>query len=146
MRVELFGAGDERTALAIAVRRAVFMDEQGIPQELEIDEHDTVDPGAVHAVSFVDGEPVATGRFYVNPDGSVQIGRMATLRQWRGQGLGGAVLGALLEEAKRRGFRRARLDAQLPAAGLYRRYGFADAGGRHWDAGIYHQPMSLELG
>jgi predicted GNAT family N-acyltransferase len=145
MRVETFGAGDERLESALTVRRRVFIDEQGVPESLEIDEHDTSDPQAVHVVASVDGEPVAAGRFYVNPDGSAQIGRMAVLAAHRGRGTGGAVLRALLEEAQRRGLSPARLHAQLPAAPFYARHGFCNDGERMWDAGIYHQPMVLAL-
>jgi len=121
------------------------VEEQGVDEALELDEHDREDRGAVHAVAL-DGElAVGAGRFYENGDGSVQIGRMAVLASHRGRGVGPALLIALIDEARRRGFQEARLDAQLPARDLYLREGFTDDGARLWDAGILHQPMKLRL-
>ena len=76
-----------------AVRRAVFVVEQGVPESLELDEHDA----GSHHILVCDpaGRPVGAGR--LKPDG--QIGRMAVLRDWRGRGIGSAILAALLEQA-----------------------------------------------
>jgi predicted GNAT family N-acyltransferase len=140
--VELFDVGRaDRLALALAIRREVFVGEQGVPLEEEIDAHDRSDPAAVHALASDDGVPVGAGRFYVLDGGAVQIGRMAVLAGRRGGGVGAALLAALEGEALRRGFRAAHLHAQVHAAGFYRRAGYADAGPELWDAGILHQPM-----
>ena len=84
--------------LVMPVRMAVFVVEQGVPEEIERDDFDTV---SRHAVARdATGVVVATGRLL--PDG--HIGRMAVLAQCRGAGVGGAVLEALVEEAMRTGF------------------------------------------
>jgi len=129
------------------------VDEQGVPLELEIDEHDRDDPATLHVLVREDGNnegtgaarAIATGRFYVLSEGRVQIGRMAVLPEVRSRGAGAAILAALETEACRRGFREARLDAQTHATGFYRKFGFSDAGPEHLDAGILHQPMSKTL-
>jgi predicted GNAT family N-acyltransferase len=149
VKLEVFDIRDaERLAEALAIRLRVFVDEQGVPLELEIDEHDRADPQTIHVLVREDDgarRAIGTGRFYVLPDGRVQIGRMAVLPEARGGGAGTAILAALMSEARRRGFREAHLDAQTHATAFYRRFGFGDAGEQHWDAGILHQPMSRTL-
>jgi len=149
VKLELFDMQDDRRLEeALAIRLRVFVDEQGVPLELEIDEHDRGNPETVHVLVREDGEArraLATGRFYPLGEGLVQIGRMAVLSEARGRGAGAAILAALMAEATRRGFTAARLDAQTQATGFYRKFGFADDGARHLDAGILHQPMSRSL-
>ncbi|GAC1550721.1 MAG: GNAT family N-acetyltransferase [Vulcanimicrobiaceae bacterium] len=133
---------------ALAIRTTVFVDEQGVPPEEEVDEHDRTDRRAVHALA-IDRVPnpavLGAGRFYVLDAATVQIGRMAVRAEGRGRGVGAALLAALVAEARRRGFARAHLHAQTHAAAFYRKAGFHDDGERMWDAGIEHQPMSLRL-
>jgi predicted GNAT family N-acyltransferase len=132
---------------ALAIRLRVFVEEQGVPPEEEIDAHDRDDPVALHALARdPSGTPVGTGRYYVGEPGVVQIGRMAVLAEARGTGAGSALLRALVAEARRRGYRRAHLHAQVHAREFYLKSGFSDDGETLWDAGILHQPMSLELG
>ena len=149
MKLELFDIRDaERLEEALAIRLRVFVGEQGVPLELEIDEHDRDDPETVHVLVREDGEAqraIGTGRFYPLPERRVQIGRMAVLPEARGGGAGAAILAALMTEARGRGFREAHLDAQTHATAFYRKFGFSDDGGQHWDAGILHQPMSRSL-
>jgi predicted GNAT family N-acyltransferase len=70
---------------------------------------------------------------------------MAVLLPARGTGVGSALLTALVDEARRRGFHAAALDAQLTAIGFYAKAGFTADGPTHLDAGIVHQPMRLRL-
>ena len=145
--VELFDIRDSgRMREALAIRTRVFVDEQGVPPEEEIDAHDRTTAAAVHAiVRDGDGRAIGAGRFYPRDARSVQIGRMAVEREARGRGAGGALLGALVEEARRRGFATAHLHAQVHARDFYGKAGFLDDGEPLWDAGILHQPMSREL-
>jgi len=131
---------------ALAIRTRVFVGEQGVPPDEEIDAHDRSDLQAVHALVREDGRIVGAGRFYVSAPRTVQIGRMAVDAAARGSGAGRALLTALVGEARRRGFGRAHLHAQTHARGFYAKAGFVDDGEPLWDAGILHQPMSLELG
>lgn len=131
---------------ACAVRTTVFVDEQGVPPDLECDEHDRSDARAVHVLARDPaGHVVGAARYYVTDATTVQIGRMAVLAAQRGRGVGARLLAALVAEARRRGFARAHLHAQTHASAFYRKAGFYDDGEELWDAGIRHQPMSREL-
>lgn len=123
-------AGDLRL-----VREAVFVREQGVPVELE---WDGLDETAVHALAVTGrGDPVGTGRLL--PDG--HIGRMAVLAAWRGRGVGGALLDALMDVARRRGDRLLILNAQTRATRFYARWGFRPEGPEFSEAGIPHRRM-----
>ena len=124
---------------ALSIRELVFVREQGVPLELELDEWDAPSDHAL-AVSAL-CTAVGTGRLL--PDG--HIGRMAVLKDWRGQGIGAALLQTLMELARERGHTRARLNAQASAIGFYRRYGFETVGSEFMDAGIAHVLMQREL-
>ena len=123
-----------------AIRRTVFIEEQQVPEELEWDE---IDPSCHHVLAFAaDGRVVGTGRLL--PDG--HIGRMAVLKQWRGKGIGSAILALLLDMARKDGFSEVRLHAQIRAIPFYRRHGFEARGGQFMEAGIAHCLMSVRLG
>jgi len=117
-----------------AVREQVFVREQAVPLELEWDEFD---PLCQHVVAEDAGKAIGTGRLL--PDG--HIGRMAVLEAWRGQGVGSALLEALLRLAHDRGIRRVRLNAQSRAVGFYQRHGFVAEGQEFIEVGIAHRAM-----
>lgn len=123
---------------ASRIRFAVFVEEQGVPREIELDEHDAQ---CVHALARLDGRAVATGRLL--PDG--HIGRMAVLKECRSMGLGSRILERLIERARERGDREVVLSAQVHAMPFYARHGFAPAGPVHQEAGIPHQDMRRRL-
>ncbi len=120
------------------IRFAVFVDEQKVPLDMELDEHDAA---CVHVVARSDGRAVGTGRLL--PDG--HIGRMAVLKEARGQGVGAAMLTRLMELARERGDKEVALSAQTHAIGFYRRHGFVEEGGEYLDAGIPHLMMRLRF-
>ena len=126
-------------ARAQPIRIAVFVEEQGVPLELEWDDFD---PVSEHAIA-VDGagRPVATGRLL--PDG--HIGRMAVLRNARGAGVGASVLRALIARARARGMSVLRLNAQTHAAPFYARFGFRPCSDEFQEAGIPHVEMRMDL-
>lgn len=128
------GDWDALAAQAAPIRFRVFVAEQGVPAEIELDEFDAV---CCHAVALADGEPVGTGRLL--PDG--HIGRMAVVPEWRGRGVGAALLEALIAEAGRRGMRRLALSAQTHALGFYAGFGFEPEGEVYEEAGLPHQAM-----
>jgi predicted GNAT family N-acyltransferase len=138
MRIELLTwdlARDE----ASRIRTEVFVREQGVPAEIEMDEHDA---SSVHALAFdPEGRAIATGRLL--PD--AHIGRMAVLKAWRGRGAGGAILERLVDRARERGAREVVLAAQTHALEFYRRHGFAEEGRVYLDAGIEHQDMRRRI-
>jgi len=118
-----------------AVREAVFVQEQGVPLAMEWDE---LDPLCRHVIARDGGgQPIGTGR--LTPEH--KIGRMAVLADWRGRGVGDALLLALLEEARTLGWHDLSLHAQASAVGFYTRHGFLPYGERFEEAGIEHQSM-----
>jgi predicted GNAT family N-acyltransferase len=146
MTIELFDAGDAvRLQAALEVRFEVFVDEQGVPPAEEVDAHDRAGSSAVHALASAAAGVAGTGRFFALDDRTVQVGRMAVRAHFRGAGVGAAILRALLAEAKRRGYRRVVLDAQVEAVEFYRRFDFRPIGEVFVDAGILHQKMEREL-
>jgi predicted GNAT family N-acyltransferase len=122
-----------------AIRRTVFVNEQGVPEALEWDD---VDPICTHALAFDrDANPIGCGRLL--PDG--HIGRMAVLAPWRGRGVGAALLTLLVESARENGHRRAILNAQTDAIPFYMRYGFVVTGDEFEEVGIAHRIMERTL-
>ncbi|MGD8957429.1 MAG: GNAT family N-acetyltransferase [Chromatiaceae bacterium] len=123
----------------LTIRFAVFVDEQGVPAELEQDDRD---PGAIHLlVTSQAGEPIATARMLA--DG--QIGRMAVLPDWRRRGIGAAMLRRLVAIASAQGRREVFLHAQCQAEPFYRRLGFIAEGEEFQDAGISHRLMRAAI-
>jgi predicted GNAT family N-acyltransferase len=124
----------DATRLAV-VRRAVFIDEQGVPEALEWDEHDA---GSRHFLALdAAGHPIGCARLL--PDG--HIGRMAVVQAWRGRGVGRALLAATVTVAAQQGHAAVQLSAQVHAAGFYARHGFAAVGPEYEEAGIPHVAM-----
>jgi predicted GNAT family N-acyltransferase len=129
---------------AYAIRHAVFVEEQDIPAELEIDDYD---PIAEHALAFVDGQCVATARIYLDEQdpSKAKIGRMAVLRDFRGQGIGTALLGEALRAGMMQGATVFELHAQQTAAPFYAKLQFKPDGAIFDEVGIPHQRMRLVL-
>ena len=130
----------QRDSAAVrTVREAVFVIEQRVPVSLE---WDGVDPQCVHVLAEIDGIAVGTGRLL--PDG--HIGRMAVLAQWRGQGIGAAMLDWLLDIARKRKMTRIVLHSQSHAIAFYERAGFRIEGEEFMEAGIAHRRMTKTFG
>ena len=123
-----------------AIRKRVFVEEQGVPEALE---WDGLDPACRHVLAETqDGEAVGTGRLL--PD--AHIGRMAVMPAWRRCGVGSALLAELVAMALRRGDERIVLHAQAYVAAFYRRAGFEAVGEPFMEAGIRHVRMELRMG
>jgi predicted GNAT family N-acyltransferase len=136
-RIELM-QWEKARAHAAPVRLVVFVEEQRVPADLEMDERDA---SCLHAVAFDDERPVGTGRLL--PDG--HIGRMAVLKEYRGKGVGGEILQRLMQAAKARGDREIVLSAQVRAVAFYLAHGFESFGPVYEEAGIPHQDMRRAL-
>ncbi len=122
-----------------SIREPVFVVEQQVPIEAE---WDALDPHCTHVIARdAQHRPIGTGR--LTPEH--KIGRMAVLREWRGKGVGEALLFALVEQARVAGLRQVALNAQVGALGFYEKFGFLPYGERFEEAGIEHQAMRLEL-
>lgn len=135
---------------ALAIRMRVFVEEQHVPVEDEVDAYDA-DPAtntsAAHVLGRLDGEPIATARLLIDGHAAQlpHIGRVAVLRQYRGNGYGAAIMRALHAEARARGCRGVTLAAQLHALRFYERLGYAAHGPVFLDAGIEHRQMDLRF-
>ncbi|GHH16659.1 acetyltransferase [Streptomyces rubradiris] len=135
-----------------AVRKEVFVAEQGVPEDIEYDAHDAV---AVHVLAVhEDGRPLGTGRLLYGAaaadrtggDASVgALGRLAVLRAARGLGVGAALVRAIEEAARARGLTAVDLHAQTQALGFYERLGYTAYGPEFQDAGIPHRAMRRAL-
>jgi predicted GNAT family N-acyltransferase len=126
---------------AWALRRRVFIEEQQVPEATEMDADDAL---AFHVLALEDKVPVGCGRMVRHRD-HVKIGRMAVVRERRGEGIGSRILEFLMEAARRQGFRKAVLHAQLHAEGFYLKCGYLPDGDAFEEAGIMHRRMEREL-
>jgi predicted GNAT family N-acyltransferase len=135
----VLGTWDRLRDDAYGVRHEVFVLEQAVPADIELDDMDAV---SVHAVAYgANGEPLGTGRLL--PDG--HIGRMAVRRAARGLGVGGLILDALIEEGRGLAHRKLALHAQTHAQGFYEAHGFQAEGETFEEAGIDHVLMVRDL-
>ncbi|MDP3341829.1 GNAT family N-acetyltransferase [Frigidibacter sp.] len=132
----------EDLAACLALRRTVFIEEQGVP---EADEVDDLDGQAVHLLALVDGVPMGSARLLRSGE-TGKIGRVCVLAAARGTGLGVALMEkALAVLAEDRALQRAKLGAQTHAMGFYERLGFVAEGAEYLDAGIPHRDMVRSL-
>ncbi len=133
------GSWPELKSLVIPIRTEVFVVEQKVPLEEEVD---AWDPECVHALALdAKGLPAGTGRLL--PDG--HIGRMSVLSAYRGLGFGGEILTALTQQARLLGFSQVALNAQTHALGFYQQHGFVEEGEEFDDANIPHILMRKAL-
>ncbi|MFE4614755.1 GNAT family N-acetyltransferase [Streptomyces sp. NPDC056747] len=145
-------AGPEDREACFAVRREVFVEEQGVPQELEYDTYDTT---AVHVLAVrEDGLPLGTGRLLYGADAlgktggdaSVgSLGRLAVAKAARGLGVGAALVRGIEDAARERGLAAVDLHAQTHALGFYEQLGYEAYGPEFPDAGIPHRSMRRAL-
>lgn len=135
----------ERTtdlAACYALRRAVFIEEQGVS---EFEEMDDQDDQAIHLLAWQDDRPVGSARILLMGD-TGKIGRVCVLASARGTGLGAALIRAALDVLREQpGVTRAKLGAQTHALGFYEKLGFAAHGPVYDDAGIPHRDMTRDL-
>ncbi len=127
---------------AINVRMRVFVVEQQIPAEEELDD---ADAAATHAIALHQGQIVGTGRMIYRDGGIVQIGRMAVDRQFRRRGIGERILAFLEDEARAQGIGSCLLHAQEYVKAFYAGSGYAEHGDVFLEADIPHIEMRKEL-
>jgi predicted GNAT family N-acyltransferase len=122
-----------------AVREPVFVVEQRVPEEIELDE---IDPLCRHVLARdANGNPIGTGR--LTPQRT--IGRLAVVNDWRGKGVGAALLQALVDMARGLGYPVIELHAQVDAIGFYENHAFERVGEEYEEAGIRHLTMRRTL-
>ena len=126
----------------LALRRTVFIEEQGVS---EADERDGRDGDALHVLATLDDRALGCARILL--EGSVaKIGRVCVLQDARGTGLGAAIIMACLDVARgQNGVQKAKLGAQTHALTFYEKLGFTAFGPIYDDAGIPHRDMERAL-
>lgn len=129
----------EREAM-IAIRHEVFVGEQRVPIEIELD---GVDPACRHLLAF-DAEGRAIGTARMTSTG--HIGRIAVVASWRKRGVGARLVETMIELARETGLASVDLDSQVHAVGFYEKLGFQSRGDEFMEAGIPHQNMARRLG
>jgi predicted GNAT family N-acyltransferase len=134
-------ATDPLMSAVYALRHDVFVVEQGVPEELEVDEDDKV---AVHLAALSDGHVVGTLRI-LRHGRTAKIGRMAVSASSRKEGIGRALMEFAAAAASRRGADEVVLGAQLTACEFYKRLGYVEEGAVFDDAGIPHVMMRKKL-
>lgn len=126
---------------ATAIRTKVFVEEQGVPVELELDE---LDATADHFLALVGDEPMGAGRLLRSDDTGI-LGRLAVLKQGRRTGVGLALVKAIEDRAIELGLSAIELHSQTQACGFYERIGYRKYGEEDYDAGIPHVWMRKQL-
>ena len=127
---------------AIGVRFRVFVSEQSVPPEEELD---AADATATHAVAMSHDKVIGTGRLIVRDESTAVIGRMAVDLEWRRHGVGGLILAFLEQEARSRGLREAHLHAQEYVKSFYASHGYAEHGDVFLEVDIPHIEMRKGL-
>jgi predicted GNAT family N-acyltransferase len=131
----------EELRKAFAIRRRVFIKEQGVPAAVELD---TDDDSAIHFLALGRGNAVGTARVVLRHR-TAKIGRMAVLRSYRRKGIGKKLLRQAIILARKRGAEEIYLHAQVPVIGFYEAQGFRCAGKVFTEAGIPHRKMIYQL-
>lgn len=127
---------------ALSVRRIVFVDEQQVPLDLEIDEYEN---DSTHFVAYDDKRlPVGAGRLRAKGD-LAKVERICVLKNRRGENIGEAIMVKLEEVAAEKGFKELMLNAQTHAKGFYEKLGYQVSSDLFYEAGIPHVEMKKEL-
>ena len=132
---------DGEMKLVHDIRREVFIGEQGVPEELEMD---GLDRDAIHVLAYVEGEPAGCGRLLLNGK-DARIGRVAVKKSLRRTGIGNGICRLLMTLAAERGVQNIHINAQLSALEFYTRLGFEKVGDNFMEAGIEHVRMEKIL-
>lgn len=140
--LDLFSGTESKLLQALAIREAVFIREQGIDPELEIDDYDGI---CWHALALLGGDPVGTARLVMLDRFTAKIGRVAVLPGARGRGVATALMRLLEDYCRRQGVTRVVLDAQIQVMPLYEKLGYEAEGQPFLDAGIVHRRMTRTL-
>jgi len=136
---------EKEMADALSVRRAVFIEEQEVPEDLEIDEHDAPDSGTVHFVAYDGNTPVGASRLRPYAPGVGKIERVAVMKTERGTGLGRLIMQAMEAKAREQNYDALKLNAQTHAQRFYEKLGYEPQGDVFDEAGIEHIAMVRKL-
>jgi predicted GNAT family N-acyltransferase len=140
--LEVRHARPDELERCLDIRREVFVGEQRVPSDIEID---GCDAGCTHFLALANDEAVGTARLRVTEEGRAKAERVAVRRAARGKGAGAELMYAVEAEARARGHDRLVLNAQVAVLPFYERLGYTVDGAEFLEAGILHRPMSKRL-
>lgn len=126
---------------ALTIRKIVFIGEQNVPLNLEIDD---LEDKCEYVVCYIDNQPVATARLYITPE-YAKIQRVAVYQAHRGQKIGAQMLLEVEKNAKQKGVKKIKLGAQEYAIPFYEKLNYQICSSRYLDAGIWHKDMMKEI-
>lgn len=132
---------EEELQDAYTIRRVVFIDEQQVPEEEEIDQYER---DAIHVVLYEDNQPIGAGRFR-SIDGIGKIERICVLKEFRNKGAGKVIMDKMEEVANDEGISKLKLNAQTHAEKFYLNIGYTTISDIFMDAGIPHVTMTKEV-
>lgn len=133
---------DRELKEAFGVRREVFVEEQGISEDLEFDGRDRE---ALHMVVKDGKRVIGTARVLFLAANQAKLERMAVLRPFRRRGIGSRIISFLNEELKNRRVEQVVLHAQYSVVAFYKSCGFEESGSPFWEVGIKHIKMQKQL-
>ncbi|MFU0824492.1 GNAT family N-acetyltransferase [Clostridium sp.] len=122
---------------ALSIRRKVFIEEQSVPEEIEIDD---IDSFAEHIIIYEDNKPIATGRIFKRDD-NFFLGRIAVLKEYRGKHFGEMTVKMLVKRGLDKGAEKIIIHAQTAVEEFYKKLGFKSFGEKYYEAGIEHINM-----
>ncbi|WP_342525991.1 GNAT family N-acetyltransferase [Chryseomicrobium sp. FSL W7-1435] len=127
---------------ALHIRRTVFIEEQGVPAHLEIDEFED---SAIHFVAYEEDQPIGAGRFREYEAGIAKVERICVLPNFRGKNVGNALMDEIESSAKLQGYVSLKLNSQSTAIPFYEKRGYLISSPEFMDAGIPHRAMTKEI-
>jgi predicted GNAT family N-acyltransferase len=128
------------------IRQKVFVEEQGVPADIEIDEFDASPEACCHTLLIYNNEPAATGRWQAYKVDTAKLQRLAVLKPFRGLGMGKKLILALEQQARESGFQYSILDGQCHAEAFYHKLGYETISEEPFEeAGIMHVRMQKTL-
>jgi predicted GNAT family N-acyltransferase len=137
---------EEELKQAFAVRKEVFVEEQHVPLDLEMDEYDISVDACRHFIAETHGKTIGASRWREYEPGTAKLQRIAVLKSSRGSGVGKLLVETMEKDAAAMGYRRSLLDAQCSAEEFYRKLGYVTESAEPFlDAGIPHVRMSKPL-
>ena len=143
---ELFAVTDaEQLEICKAIRRRVFIDEQGVDESLELDEHDVLGGKCRHFYAAVNGNPAGAFRVMNKGNGTAKLQRFCVLSEYRKIGLGRFMLEQLEELCRTEQYDIIEMGAQCHAVPFYEKCGYSVVSGVFMDAGIEHVKMEKTL-
>lgn len=138
----VYGTNNAHYTDALHIRHDVFINEQDVPPDLEVDDLETL---CEHVILYNEHIPVGTARIHEIEQGVYKIQRVAILNQYRGQGIGSTLMKEIDRYVRTKKGESLVLDAQIQALSFYRKQGFQALGHSFMDAGIPHMKMKKSL-